>query len=212
MKKCLLTFLAFLSIYLAGFGTASATTTGAFFDYSLAGTVLTVDLHEPYNDGCENVNATGAYLVIYDSAGNFLSGPASQCTYDGIVNDTKYGEPPFDGGITDYNVVAYMFDASVSFPFCFATSDKAQAISDCAGIMTIVQDTEGPAMPSGITFSVISTTSALDMIAGVGNGVKDTGATLWVIVAIVLGISISFYLFDNVIGILTPEEKRGKVK
>ena len=66
--------------------------------------------------------------------------------------------------------------------------------------------------PSITSFSVITPTDANGMIASVASGVSETGFNLWVIVAIVIGLGITFFLFDNVIGILVPEEKRGKVK
>jgi len=64
-----------------------------------------------------------------------------------------------------------------------------------------------PPNPSLATFSVIGSSTANEMIAGVGNATKDTGVNLWVIVAIAIGIPLLFWLFNNIISMFEMEDK-----
>lgn len=56
-------------------------------------------------------------------------------------------------------------------------------------------------------FSVISTGSAFGFLSGVGSAVKTSGSTIWVIVAVAIGIPLTFVALNFVSG-LFPRKRR----
>lgn len=59
-----------------------------------------------------------------------------------------------------------------------------------------------PVDPAIVSFTLISTTTAQEMIAGVGTNVVDTGSNLWVIVALSVSVGLTFYVINRVMGLL----------
>jgi len=70
----------------------------------------------------------------------------------------------------------------------------------------------GTAAPSSFpVLSVISTTSAASMIAGIGNGVQETGTNLWVIAAAAIGITAAFWLMRSVAELFPDGKSDNKI-
>jgi hypothetical protein len=89
-------------------------------------------------------------------------------------------------------------DADTVFPLAFAYNNPSNVWEIPLPPLTID--------PSIASFSIIGSTSAHEMIAGVGNATKTTGSTLWVIVALGISIPLAFFVFDSVISLLRENE------
>jgi len=55
---------------------------------------------------------------------------------------------------------------------------------------------------------LIASGTVTSLIAGVSAGVTDTGATLWVIVAVAVAIPLTFYVIHRVIGLFPGTKGR----
>jgi len=69
-----------------------------------------------------------------------------------------------------------------------------------------------PPPPPAFSFKVISTSSATQMIAGVGAGVSDTGANIWVIVALAISLTLTFYVIERVMELFPDNVQRERIK
>ena len=142
------------------------------------------DIHPEFN---------GTYITT--GVDTYNMGDFSLAYYAGSVgilrSDSNYG---FVGdGLYYYNNDGFI---GAYFPASAITGNGTISAGACVPVLPIVA-----------SFSVISTTSALEMIAGVGNAVKDTGYNLWVIVALAISIPLAFYVFEKVTEIIPVENK-----
>lgn len=182
---------------------------GTYFDYSVSGTTVTFDTHEPYASSC---NDWGDYLpFIYDNSGNLLEGDVS-CGYK-TPNPVGFALA-YNGGFTEYILVLWSNNTPQAYSGCASGKSLAQAETDCAGIMTKAQQStateEAPAQivnPSISSFSVIGSTTANEMIAGVASGVRDSGLTIWEIVALAISVTLIFYVLYEVSELITANAK-----